>query len=136
MSLTQSWSRPTSKIDSISNVRRPPLTFTGFLVQFQSVSSRAGAVVANLQIAAVMGAAAVFGQTLIVVCGDTDKQSFQKVFLMTIFLMVAQIHSELTHSNHKLARPVSRGRLARCSNHIFQAVMWLNVFFFSKQQLS
>lgn len=35
-------------------------TFTGCLVRLQAVSSRAGTVEANLQIAAVMGAATVF----------------------------------------------------------------------------
>lgn len=52
--------------------RLPHLTFTGFLVHLQAVPSRAGAVVANLQIAAEMGAVAISGQTLVDVCGDGD----------------------------------------------------------------
>lgn len=80
--------------------RLPRLTFTGFLVHVQAVSSRTGAVVANLQIAAEMGAVAISGQTLVDVCGDGDTQSFQTVFMTTFFLMVA-------HSNHELSRPVN-----------------------------
>lgn len=77
-----------------------------------------------------MGAAAISNQTLVVVCGYADTHSFQIVFMTTIFLIVAQFDSELTHSNHRLSRPVSRGCLASCSNHFFQAVMWLNFFLF------
>lgn len=72
--LYQIWSQSPSK-DFISRDRPPPLTFTGLLVHLQAVSSRAGAVKAHLQIGALMGAAAISGQTLIFVCGDAYTQS-------------------------------------------------------------
>lgn len=77
-----------------------PLTFTGFVVRLQPVSSRAGAVVANLQIVAVVRAAAISGQTLIVVCRDKQAKSFQIIFTTTKSLA----DREFTHSNHKLCR--------------------------------
>lgn len=84
-----------------------PLTFAGFVVRLQPVSSRAGAVVANLQIVAVVRAAAISGQTLIVVCRDKQAKSFQIIFTTTKSLA----DREFTHSNHKLGQ-------VRYSSHI------------------
>lgn len=59
----------------------------------------ARAVEAKLQIITEMGATAIVDQTLIVVCGYTNTQSFPSVFKTTIFLIVAQLDGELTHPN-------------------------------------
>lgn len=75
----------------------PAVTFTGFLVHLQAVSSRAGAVKANFQIAAIMGAATISSQTLVVVCRYPNTQRFQIASMTTIFLIVARFHSELIY---------------------------------------
>lgn len=78
----------------------------------------ARAVEAKLQIITEMGATAIVDQTLIVVCGYTNTQSFQTVFMTTIFLIVAQLDGDLTHPNHRLPRPVSQSFLPRYLNLI------------------
>lgn len=78
----------------------------------------ARAVEAKLQIITEMGATAIVDQTLIVVCGYTNTQSFQTVFMTTIFLRVAQLDGELTHPNNRLPRPVSQSFLPRYLNLI------------------